>query len=180
MKYHPEDSVKRKEECKAALEKRIDVFSRFLDEKRLKGIKIDGDQSDTLVKLLDSVVIFLEGGSDFDLDILDQEQVEKTEEKKEESSVKKDTEENDKDEKKDAENTEDKKDESNDRKRKKFDDDSGSSSDENEEEPPAPGKKHSTIFFNKFSINPKPNPNLEQRLPVHFPPDPFPLYQTSR
>merc|ERR1712111_35836 len=43
LKYHPEDSVKRKEECKAALEKRIDVFSRFLEETRLKGIKIDGD-----------------------------------------------------------------------------------------------------------------------------------------
>ena len=61
LKYHPEDSVKRKDECKAALEKRIDVFSRFLDEARFKGITIDGDQSDVLVKLLDSVVIFLEG-----------------------------------------------------------------------------------------------------------------------
>ena len=43
------------------MEKRIDVFSRFLDEARFKGITIDGDQSDVLVKLLDSVVIFLEG-----------------------------------------------------------------------------------------------------------------------
>ena len=158
MKYHPEDSVKRKEECKAALEKRIDVFSRFLEETRLKGIKIDGDQSDTLVKLLDSVVIFLEGGTDFDLEILDQEHVEKVEEKKEEPSVKKETEENDKEEKKDGENAEAKKDETNDRKRKKFDDDSGSSSDENEEpEEPPPGKIFS---FTIFSITLKPYPNL--------------------
>jgi len=89
---------------------------------------------------LDSVVIFLEGGTDFDLEILDQEHVEKVEEKKEEPSVKKETEENDKEEKKDGENAEAKKDETNDRKRKKFDDDSGSSSDENEEpEEPPPG-----------------------------------------
>ena len=129
----------------------------------MKGIKIDGDQSDTLVKLLDSVVIFLEGGTDFDLEILDQEHVEKVEEKKEEPSVKKETEENDKEEKKDGENAEAKKDETNDRKRKKFDDDSGSSSDENEEpEEPPPGK---IFFFTIFSITLNPNPNLAYQCP---------------
>merc|ERR1712051_1161840 len=51
LKYHPEDSTKRKEECKAALEKRIDVFIKFMDEDKLNTISIDGDQSDTLVKL---------------------------------------------------------------------------------------------------------------------------------
>merc|ERR1712088_884319 len=81
LKYHPEDALKRKDECKAALEKRIDVFTRFLEEKRFNDIAIDGDQSDPMVKLLDSVVIFLEGGTDFDLEILDQEQTEKAEEK---------------------------------------------------------------------------------------------------
>merc|ERR1712113_1035203 len=81
LKYHPEDALKRKDECKAALEKRIDVFTRFLEEKRFNDIAIDGDQSDPMVKLLDSVVIFLEGGTDFDLEILDQELSEKAEEK---------------------------------------------------------------------------------------------------
>ena len=69
LKYHPEDSTKRKEECKAALEKRIDVFIKFMDEDKLNTISIDGDQSDTLVKLLDSVVIYLEGGSELDLQV---------------------------------------------------------------------------------------------------------------
>ena len=69
MKYHPEDSTKRKEECKAALEKRIDVFIKFMDEDKLNTISIDGDQSDILVKLLDSVVIYLEGGSELDLQV---------------------------------------------------------------------------------------------------------------
>merc|ERR1712203_73371 len=77
LKYHPEDSTKRKEECKAALEKRIDVFIKFMDEDKLNTISIDGDQSDTLVKLLDSVVIYLEGGSELDLQILEQEALDK-------------------------------------------------------------------------------------------------------
>merc|ERR1712045_949852 len=81
LKDHPEDALKRKDECKAALEKRIDVFTRFLEEKRFNEIAIDGDQSDPMVKLLDSVVIFLEGGTDFDLEILDQEQTEKAKKK---------------------------------------------------------------------------------------------------
>merc|ERR1711971_401294 len=83
-----EDSTKRKEECKAALEKRIDVFIKFMDEDKLNTISIDGDQSDTLVKLLDSVVIYLEGGSELDLQILDQEAQEKAEEKKIEEAAK--------------------------------------------------------------------------------------------
>merc|ERR1719328_646830 len=33
QKYHPEDSVKRKDECKAALEKRIEVFMKFMEKR---------------------------------------------------------------------------------------------------------------------------------------------------
>merc|ERR1712183_1155213 len=84
------DALKRKDECKAALEKRIDVFTRFLEEKRFNDIAIDGDQSDPMVKLLDSVVIFLEGGTDFDLEILDQELSEKAEEKMKMEEINKD------------------------------------------------------------------------------------------
>ncbi|MCL4128029.1 UNVERIFIED_CONTAM: hypothetical protein GTU68_026595 [Idotea baltica] len=40
--------------------------------KRMENISVDADQSDQLLKLLDSVVIKLEGGSDFDLGVLDQ------------------------------------------------------------------------------------------------------------
>ena len=38
----------------------------------METITVDADQSDQLLKLLDSVVIKLEGGSDFDLQVLDQ------------------------------------------------------------------------------------------------------------
>ena len=67
LKYHPEDSVKRREELKAALKRRTEVFQKFLDEGKLDHVNVDSDQSDALVKLLDSVVIYLEGGTEFDL-----------------------------------------------------------------------------------------------------------------
>ena len=145
------------------MEKRIDVFTRFLEEKRFNDIAIDGDQSDPMVKLLDSVVIFLEGGTDFDLEILDQELSEKAEEKMKMEEINKDNkelgeksiggeevkkaeeEENNADGTKngadDANNDNDAKKEKNDneRKRKSYDEDS-SSSDENEEEAPPPGE----------------------------------------
>merc|ERR1712008_485045 len=88
LKYHPEDATKRKEDCKGPLEKRIDVFIKFMDELKFNSISIDGDQSDTLIKLLDSVVIYLEGGSELDLQILEQEALDKAEEKKADEAAK--------------------------------------------------------------------------------------------
>jgi len=72
-KYHPEECVKRKEEQLANLKRRVSVFNELFDAKRLEAITVDADQSDQLLKLLDSVVIKLEGGSDFDLQVLDQQ-----------------------------------------------------------------------------------------------------------
>lgn len=142
------------------MEKRIDVFIKFMDEDKLNTISIDGDQSDTLVKLLDSVVIYLEGGSELDLQILEQEAIDKAEEKKADEAAKLE-----KDAKKEAsdaapkeaaktedametdgkkEGDEKKEDgeESSKRKRKRNrsdDDDSEGDCSDSEEEPPAPG-----------------------------------------
>jgi len=77
LKYHPEDSVKRRDEQRSALKRRIEVFQKFLNEGKLDSVSVDSDQSDSLVKLLDSVVILLEGGSDFDLQALDKDEEEK-------------------------------------------------------------------------------------------------------
>ena len=62
---------------------------KMFDEKKFGETSIDGDQSDALVKLLDSVVIYLEGGSEFDVQILDQEIQEKIaeEQKKKEAAA---------------------------------------------------------------------------------------------
>merc|ERR1712045_497587 len=71
LKYHPEDSSKRKEEQKTALNCRVEVFNKFLKQGKFDKVTVDNDQSDSIVKLLDSVVILLEGGNDFDLQVLE-------------------------------------------------------------------------------------------------------------
>ncbi|KAB7497435.1 Serrate RNA effector molecule-like protein [Armadillidium nasatum] len=71
-KYHPEEFIKRKEEQIENLKRRVSVFCELEEMKRMENISVDADQSDQLLKLLDSVVIKLEGGSDFDLLVLDQ------------------------------------------------------------------------------------------------------------
>ncbi|KAL7306441.1 hypothetical protein TKK_0001857 [Trichogramma kaykai] len=71
IKYHPEESVKRKEEQFAALMKRVEVFIDLLEKGEIDKVSVDGDQADALLRLLDAVVIKLEGGTDEDLKILD-------------------------------------------------------------------------------------------------------------
>ncbi|CAG2197503.1 Serrate RNA effector molecule homolog A,Serrate RNA effector molecule homolog B,Serrate RNA effector molecule homolog [Mytilus edulis] len=71
-KYHPEECAKRKEEVRKALRKRCEVFMEFLESGRVATVACDIERNEELVKLLDAVVIKLEGGSDFDLSVLDQ------------------------------------------------------------------------------------------------------------
>uniref|UniRef100_A0A1B6E5E1 SERRATE/Ars2 N-terminal domain-containing protein n=2 Tax=Clastoptera arizonana TaxID=38151 RepID=A0A1B6E5E1_9HEMI len=56
----------------SALKRRVDVFMEFLDSGRLDKVAVDAEQSEQLIKLLDAVVIRLEGGSELDLTILDE------------------------------------------------------------------------------------------------------------
>lgn len=51
---------------------RVAVFLEFLEKDKFTSVTVDADQSEHLVKLLDAVVIKLEGGSEFDLEVLDQ------------------------------------------------------------------------------------------------------------
>ncbi|XP_057659781.1 serrate RNA effector molecule homolog [Diorhabda carinulata] len=73
LKYHPEESVKRKEEQRAALKRRVDVFIDLLNAGKIDCVKVDCAETNKLLKLLDTVVIKLEGGSDEDLAALEQE-----------------------------------------------------------------------------------------------------------
>ncbi|KAJ3660266.1 hypothetical protein Zmor_004722 [Zophobas morio] len=75
LKYHPEDSVKRKEEQMAALKKRVEVFLDLMNSGKL-AVSVDCAKTNDLLKLLDTVVIKLEGGTDEDLAILEQEYTE--------------------------------------------------------------------------------------------------------
>ncbi|XP_031784780.1 serrate RNA effector molecule homolog isoform X3 [Nasonia vitripennis] len=71
IKYHPEESVKRKEEQFAALKKRVEVFLEMLNNNEIDKVSVDADQTDSLLHLLDAVVIKLEGGTEEDLKVLD-------------------------------------------------------------------------------------------------------------
>ncbi|KAH8298519.1 hypothetical protein KR044_009458 [Drosophila immigrans] len=71
-KYHPEDSVRRSEEQRGFLKRRTDVFLELLDNGTIDNVKIDSSQADALVRVLDTCVIKLEGGSDEDLKVLDE------------------------------------------------------------------------------------------------------------
>ena len=71
QKYHPDDSVKRKDELRDFLKKRVEVFQQFLETGMIDDLQMDCDAQDSLIRILDSVVIKLEGGTDFDLKSLD-------------------------------------------------------------------------------------------------------------
>ena len=89
QKYHPDDSVKRKDELREMLKRRVEVFQEFVEQGKFTELTLDGDKQDDLIKVLDSVVIKLEGGSDFDITVLDLPDQEE-EQKKEEAKKKRD------------------------------------------------------------------------------------------
>ncbi|XP_063708105.1 serrate RNA effector molecule homolog isoform X3 [Culicoides brevitarsis] len=72
IKYHPEESAKRKEEQVGYLKKRIEVFNELLEAGLITKAPVDMPQSEQLIRLLDTVVIKLEGGTEEDLKALDQ------------------------------------------------------------------------------------------------------------
>ncbi|XP_019877374.2 serrate RNA effector molecule homolog isoform X2 [Aethina tumida] len=86
LKYHPEDSIKRKEEQAAALKKRLEVFLDLQASGAIDKITIDCPRTNELLKLLDTVVIKLEGGTDEDLALLEKEYTEMEEKYKEQKA----------------------------------------------------------------------------------------------
>lgn len=54
MKYHPEEYNKRREEMRAALRKRCEVFSKLLEMNRVSSVSLDLTQTDDIVSLLDA------------------------------------------------------------------------------------------------------------------------------
>ncbi|XP_077539852.1 arsenic resistance protein 2 isoform X3 [Haemaphysalis longicornis] len=71
-KYHPEECGKRKVEQKNALDRRLAAFLQLHEGGWIDAISIDVEKSDRIVRLLDAVVILLEGGTEFDLQALDE------------------------------------------------------------------------------------------------------------
>ncbi|XP_031357420.1 serrate RNA effector molecule homolog isoform X1 [Photinus pyralis] len=85
LKYHPEDSVRRKDEQMNSLKKRLEVYMDLLNNKKISAVSVDSSQTNDLLKLMDTVVIKLEGGGEEDVEALEQEYMEM--EKKEQKPV---------------------------------------------------------------------------------------------
>ncbi|XP_076019307.1 serrate RNA effector molecule homolog [Genypterus blacodes] len=70
-KYHPDDIAARKAESLSALKTRLSVFLFLLDNNWLDNVSLDMDHAPAILKLLDAAVIKMEGGTDFDLQVLE-------------------------------------------------------------------------------------------------------------
>lgn len=59
FKYHPEDSTKRQTEQHEGLTKRLEVFQEMISSELMEKVALDVDQSENIVRLLDSGMISL-------------------------------------------------------------------------------------------------------------------------
>uniref|UniRef100_A0A5S6PZ73 Serrate RNA effector molecule homolog n=1 Tax=Trichuris muris TaxID=70415 RepID=A0A5S6PZ73_TRIMR len=80
MKYHPEDSLKKRNEQKAATKRRLQVFMELMDKGYVAKCSLDQDHAESLIKLMDAVVVKLEGGTDEDLEAIEKCEYEEVDE----------------------------------------------------------------------------------------------------
>ncbi|KAL7982942.1 hypothetical protein Chor_013548 [Crotalus horridus] len=82
-KYHPEEAGRRKQEAQNALQNRLNVFLYLMDNGWCEGLQLDIDKANAIIKVLDAAVIKMEGGTEHDLKVLEQEEEEERQEKAE-------------------------------------------------------------------------------------------------
>ncbi|KAL5493110.1 hypothetical protein EMCRGX_G014236 [Ephydatia muelleri] len=70
-KYHPTTLRKQKDENEANLKKRLDAFQFLLGSGRLDNVPLSTDCTDKVIKVMDTAVVRMEGGSDTDLELLE-------------------------------------------------------------------------------------------------------------
>ncbi|GAV02828.1 hypothetical protein RvY_13346 [Ramazzottius varieornatus] len=71
QKYHPEESAARTAEKQAYIQKRLDAYMGLLKLNKIDDVKLDIDDSNQLVKLLDMALVLMEGGTEADFKSLD-------------------------------------------------------------------------------------------------------------
>ncbi|XP_041473947.1 serrate RNA effector molecule homolog isoform X3 [Lytechinus variegatus] len=71
-KYYPDDCEREQADVEEGIDRRLRVFLEMLDRGEVNKVTLQADKSEGVTRLLDAVVIRLEGGNDFDLTILDQ------------------------------------------------------------------------------------------------------------
>ncbi|XP_030825931.1 serrate RNA effector molecule homolog [Camarhynchus parvulus] len=82
-KYHPDEAGKRQQEAQAALRNRLGVFLYLWEHGWFDNLLLDIDRAPQIIKTLDAAVIKMEGGTEHDLRILEQEEEEERAEKAE-------------------------------------------------------------------------------------------------
>lgn len=68
-----------KQESLANLKNRLEVFEILFGQGKIKSIPMTVEQGDDIVRLMDTAVIYMEGGTEFDLKALEINSEEKTE-----------------------------------------------------------------------------------------------------
>lgn len=81
-KYHPKYIEKCEETNREHITKRIEVFKRLSD--KLQHVPLSHEESDSIVRVMDSTVIYLEGGNELDLKSLEKREEEEEERGEEE------------------------------------------------------------------------------------------------
>ncbi|TGZ65849.1 hypothetical protein CRM22_005680 [Opisthorchis felineus] len=71
LRYHPDHMPYRKEAIAASLKHRLNVFMDLYERGFFDNQSVQMDNSENLIRLMDTVVIKLEGGTDDDLKVLD-------------------------------------------------------------------------------------------------------------
>jgi len=67
MKYQPALREQRTTEIKGMLRKRLEMFSKLVNDEFMNDIDVDEANQDKLIELMDTVVVLLEGGSEDDV-----------------------------------------------------------------------------------------------------------------
>ncbi|XP_072006136.1 serrate RNA effector molecule homolog [Engystomops pustulosus] len=73
-KYHPDEVGRHRQESQAALRNRLNAFLYLMESGWLNEIQLDMEKAPAIIKILDAAVIKMEGGTEIDLKILDEEE----------------------------------------------------------------------------------------------------------
>ncbi|MFH4979600.1 hypothetical protein AB6A40_006309 [Gnathostoma spinigerum] len=76
LKYHPDDSARRKNEQKENIRKRLEIFESMCNDGTIDKLRIDFDCAPEIIRAMDTLVVRLEGGTDDDVAALSQEAIE--------------------------------------------------------------------------------------------------------
>ncbi|VDN07182.1 unnamed protein product [Thelazia callipaeda] len=75
LKYHPEDSGKRKADQKENVLHRLEIFQSLYDGDLINNLQIDYDYAPELIRVMDTLVVKLEGGTEEDVAALKSEKI---------------------------------------------------------------------------------------------------------